>query len=41
MDIRPSFSLSDPVISGKDFGDVGDLLSWKLLVRSVVALCVL
>lgn len=40
-DIRLSFSLSDPVISGTDFGDVGDLLSRKILVPSIVSLCVL
>jgi hypothetical protein len=31
----------DPVISGTDFGDVGDLLSRKILVPSIVSLCVL
>ena len=40
-DIPPSLSLSDPVISGIDFGDVGDLLSGKILAPSMVSLCVL
>ena len=40
-DIRLSFSLSDPVISCTDFGDVGDLLSRKILAPSIVSLCVL